>query len=91
MQDGHTNTAGSSDTNHKNAERVMQRESVDSSNIKSVGYDSEASILEVEFKRGAIYQYAGVPSSVYEELMSAKSAGKYFAAHIAKTYNYHKM
>lgn len=42
-------------------EREMNRNPVSSSNVKSVGYDSESSRLEVEFHHGGIYQYYGVP------------------------------
>lgn len=57
----------------------MEREYVDSSNLASVGFDSEQSILEVEFKKsGAIWQYYDVGDSVYYELMAASSVGSYF-------------
>lgn len=39
----------------------MDRETVQSSNIASVGYDLSSSTLEIEFKSGGIYQYSGVP------------------------------
>lgn len=56
----------------------MERESVSSSNIKSVGYDSVMRILEVEFHSGSIYQYLDVPSSVHSGMVSASSCGRYF-------------
>lgn len=57
----------------------MEREYVDSSNLASVGFDNEQSILEVEFKKdGAIWQYYDVEDSVYYELMAADSIGSYF-------------
>lgn len=60
----------------------MNRISVASSNIVSIGYDKTRKLLEIEFKGGSIYQYSDVPLGVYEELMAAGSRGKYFAAHI---------
>ena len=69
----------------------MERESVSSSNIASIGYDAENEILEVEFNHGGIYQYFDVPNNVYEELMSAPSHGVYFSANIRNDYGYVKM
>jgi hypothetical protein len=34
--------------------------------------------LQLEFRSGAIYLYFGVPSAVFEGLLSASSKGKYF-------------
>lgn len=67
----------------------MERISVSSSNLASVGY--EDGILEVAFKSGSVYQYIGVPEFVYDALMSAPSHGKYFAAHIRNNYHYRKV
>lgn len=64
----------------------MERQSVKSSNLASIGYDSENEILEVEFNNGGIYQYLDVPLSVYEELMDANSHGVYFSANIRNVY-----
>ncbi len=69
----------------------MNRLSVKSSNLASIGYDAENEILELEFKHGGIYQYFDVSESVYEELMNADSHGKYFSANIKNDYEYQKM
>lgn len=69
----------------------MKRQSVESSNLASVGYDAENEILEVEFKHGGVYQYFDVPQNVYEELMNASSHGVYFSANIRNDYDYQKM
>lgn len=62
----------------------MERTPVISSNIVSIGYDPGQRILEVEFLRGAVYQYFGVPSHVHQGLMNAPSHGKYFDLHVKK-------
>lgn len=62
----------------------MNRIPVSSSNLASVGYDSENKILEIEFNSGSIYQYFNVPASIYSGLMSAASHGQYFDAYIKK-------
>ena len=64
----------------------MDRISVRSSNIRSVGYDPESSTLEVEFITGSIYQYSNVPESEYEGLMNATSKGKYLNRNIKDRY-----
>lgn len=67
----------------------MERIPVSSSNLASVGYQN--GILEVAFKSGSVYQYTGVPESVYEALMSAPSHGKFFAAFIRNNYPYRQV
>ena len=69
----------------------MLRTKVESSNIASVGYDQLDSILEIEFKSGAVYQYENVPIRVYDVMMKADSVGKYFNAHIKSKYNYRRV
>ena len=64
----------------------MDRISVRSSNIRSVGYDPESSTLEVEFNTGSIYQYSNVPESEYEGLMNATSKGMYLNRNIKGRY-----
>ncbi len=68
----------------------MIRQPVDSSNLRSVGYDEATQTLEIEFHNGGIYQYYAVPS-VYQALMSAPSHGKYFHAHIKGVYQYKRV
>ena len=66
----------------------MKRQAVESSNLASIGYDSENEILEIEFNHGGVYQYFDVPQNVYDELINADSHGKYFAAYIRNSYDY---
>jgi KTSC domain len=69
----------------------MDRIPVASSNIVSIGYDPDSSILEVEF-RNAIYQYFGVPASVFHGLMNAASKGSFFDQYVRKAgYRYSKL
>jgi hypothetical protein len=62
----------------------MERKNVSSSNLKSVGYDYSTQTLEIEFLNGGLYQYSGVPGSVYNGLMSASSHGSYFDQYVKK-------
>ncbi len=67
----------------------MERISVVSSNIKSVGY--EKGILEIEFHTGSVYQYDWVSQLEYENLINASSVWGYFARNIKNTYPYIKI
>ena len=62
----------------------MEREYVESTMIRSFGFEN--SILEVEFNSGAIWQYFDVPESLYYEMKSASSCGKFFNANIKGQY-----
>lgn len=69
----------------------MQRRSVSSSNIASIGYDGNSQTLEVEFLDGSIYQYLNVPSNIHDGLMAASSHGSYLSTNIKGKYQYHKL
>ena len=60
----------------------MECQSVISSNLKEVCYDSQTSTLRVEFHNGNIYEYSNVSSAVYIALLKASSKGRYFEAYI---------
>jgi hypothetical protein len=69
----------------------MNRQFVQSSNLASVGYNSQAAVLEIEFNSGSVYQYYGVPKAIYEGLMSANSHGRFFHAYIRDVYQYQRI
>ncbi len=61
----------------------MDRDSVDSSMIASIGYDQSSGILEIEFRsNGQIWQYYDVPEATYFDLRAAGSLGRAFNAMI---------
>lgn len=60
----------------------MTRQPVDSSNLKSVGYDPKTETLEVEFANGGVHSYAGVPATKHSALMKSPSPGSFFHVHI---------
>jgi hypothetical protein len=68
----------------------MERTSVDSSNVVSIGYEVNTDTLEVEFS-GGIYCYYDVPAYVFEELMASDSKGTYLHQNIKNSYNYEKI
>ena len=57
----------------------LERQSVKSRILRSVGYDDSTKILEIEFHTGLVYQYSGVPPKVYTDLMHSGEIGKYFS------------
>jgi hypothetical protein len=64
----------------------MNHVPVESSNIKSVGYDPEAKLLEIQFANGGRYQYADVSPEQHQALVTAPSVGSHFAKHILKAF-----
>jgi hypothetical protein len=64
----------------------MERVNVDSSSLTSIGYDGASQQLEVEFKKGGVYRYDGVPQKVHAALMAAESSGAFFAKNIRNVY-----
>jgi hypothetical protein len=66
----------------------VYRRPVQSSLIRSVGYNLASSVLEIEFVAGRVYEYHDVPLSVYSELMAAESIGNYFNESIRDMYSY---
>ena len=69
----------------------MERVSVSSSNIASVGHDVPSQVLEVEFLNGAVYEYYDVPEHVYQELTTASSVGSYFAQRVKNVYGFSRI
>ena len=64
----------------------MKRIPVRSSVIRSVGYDSKNSTLEVEFMTRLVYHYLQVPRTKFKALLEASSKGRYFNYNIKDRY-----
>lgn len=65
---------------------------VDSSNLAAIGYDLNTQILRIRFNSGSLYEYSGVPKSIYNGLLSAPSKGRYFDQNVKKAgYPYTKI
>ena len=56
----------------------MLRQVVESSSLRSIGYDRATATLEVEFKNGGVYRYANVPLQLWSEFRDSDSKGKFF-------------
>lgn len=64
----------------------MDRKSLNSGSIRSVGFDERARLLEVEFSDGRIVQYAGVSAETHRRLTNAPSAISYFRDNIEESF-----
>lgn len=69
----------------------MLRHEVNSSELRSIGYDVSTSLLEAEFHSGEIYQYFDVPAQFVLELLEADSLGRYFNAQIRSKFRFKKV
>ena len=65
----------------------MERKRVNSSKLRSVGYDEKTRVLEVEMSNGAIYQYTGVYPEVHRRFMAAPNPTSFFDDKIAEEYS----
>jgi hypothetical protein len=69
----------------------VERKRVNSSKLRSVGYDEATRTLEVEMSNGQIYQYPGVYPEVYRRFMSAPNPTSFFDDKIAEEYSARKV
>jgi lysyl-tRNA synthetase class 2 len=66
----------------------MKTIAVDSTTLRTVGYDAERQLLQIEFHNRSIYQYFEVPATVYQELLKAPSKGAYFNRSIRSRFDF---
>ena len=64
----------------------MERKRVNSSKIRSVGYDEKTQTLEIEFSNGDVYQYPKVYPEVFRRFMAAPNATTFYDDKIAEDY-----
>lgn len=69
----------------------MHRTPVSSTNIRSIGYDPQSALLEVEFTSGDVYQYFNVPENLYQQFLRASSHGQFLNDNIRYNYRYQKV
>lgn len=62
--------------------KLIQTFSVNSSNIKEVGYSEVNQILQVNFYSGSWWQYKPITLDEYTDLRLAPSIGKHFVNNI---------
>ena len=64
----------------------MERKNVNSSTIRSVGYDAREQVLEIEFTSGSIYQYSRVSPEIHRKLRAAPTIGSFFKDNIEEEF-----
>ena len=69
----------------------MQRKRVNSSKLRSVGYDEKSMTLEIEFSNGQVYQYVKVYPEVYRRFMAAPNPTSFFEDRIEEDYTGRKV
>jgi hypothetical protein len=65
----------------------MERKRVNSSKIRSIGYDEKTMTLEVEMSNGQVWQYTRVYPEVYRRFMAAPNPTSFFEDKIAEDYS----
>jgi hypothetical protein len=69
----------------------MDKIEIESSTIKSIGYDDALNFLEVSYKKGTTYRFYDVPQDLFEDLMESKSKGKFLRENIEKKFETEKV
>jgi len=64
----------------------MLRFPIPSTEITQVGYQEDSETLEIQFVKGGVYQFFNVPSSVFDEFMSAPSKEGYYHSKIGERF-----
>lgn len=65
----------------------MERRKVNSSQLRSVGYDPSAQVLEVELTDGSVWQYSKVSPETHRRLMAAPSIVSYYRDNIEEEFS----
>lgn len=66
----------------------MRTVAVQSTTLVAMAYDLGQQILQLEFRNRAVYRYFGVPSDLYQALLTAPSKGSYFNRFIRGRFAY---
>ena len=66
----------------------MPRVDLESTSLSAATYQEQSASLELEFQRGAVYRYNGVPAQVYQEFLQSESKGRYFNQRIRNHFTY---
>ena len=69
----------------------MKRLPVDSSALRSVGYDPKLQVLQIEFINGSVCDYYNVPPQTYQEFCEADSMGAFVNFRIKPNFECHEV
>lgn len=65
----------------------MKHVDIDSTNLRSAGYDQASRTLEVIFQNGGHFRYTDVAPEKFDQLITADSPGGYFHREIRNAHN----
>jgi hypothetical protein len=85
------NIAQDDDYKKENQKSTQSYKYINSSIISEAEFEND--VIYITFKSGGVYAYYNVPQKVYDDLIAAQSAGRYFHDHIEGKYPfapYHK-
>ena len=78
---------GSGRNGHRGGTMVeLDRKRVNSDLFRSIGYDHDSRIMEVEFTDGVVFRYFQVPENVHKRLMRTRAKAAYFRNYIHYQY-----
>lgn len=64
----------------------MDRKRVNSSRIRSIGYDEKSMTLEIEMSNGQVFQYSRVYPEVHRRFLAAPNPTAFYDDKIAEEY-----
>ena len=64
----------------------MERKRINSSRIRSAGYDAKTQVLDIEFSDGKVVSYRGVSPEVHRQFMNAPSPVSFYEDKILESY-----
>jgi len=65
----------------------MERKRINSSKIRSAGYDPGTRVLELEFSDGKVMAYRGVSEEIYRRFVNSPSPASFFEDRIAEDFS----
>jgi hypothetical protein len=69
----------------------MRRKLVDSSAMRSAGYDDVTRTLEIEFPDGDVYRYFQVPPETWHAFEDAPSKGLFFSGEVRDRFKFSRV
>jgi len=69
----------------------MDHVDINSTMIKSAGYEEATSVLEIAFNRGGLYHYLDVPKELFQEFLASSSKGRFFDKNIKDKFKTQKI
>ncbi len=65
----------------------MERKKVNSTHVRSIGYDAKDQMLEIEFFSGSVMQYSRVSNEIHRRLMASTSMKSFIDDNIQDSFS----